>query len=732
MSRLSLLLMALLSFIAVQSSLAAEIGTHNYDIYVGDINDDGEDDFYFHGKPLTLILHGEIATPILLHAPMSFVIYRNDQAYLSPSQYMLTSIDLAVRVAAGTLKRYQLNYDFYIWSNGSAGLNNVLLRGRDSYAPALLLTSSTNNAFPLLSHVYNTSDSINLSDRYQPITLQDINYDGRKDIILGSYTSSSGEYAYVADSGGIPAAQPLELIPSTDSPLPSGATHVGTTAGEFRVDESGAATYSIPFMVPQGTAGVAPQLSLNYSSLGANGIAGKGWSLGGLSAITRCRQTLVQDGASTAINWSSQDRFCIDGQRLMLVSGTYGAANSTYKTELDNFTLITAKGGSTGHPAYFLIEAKDGSTSVYGYTTDAKATGGATNTTLTWLLNRYQDNVGNGIDFVYEGNAIEGHRIKAIHYAFPSINSSVTSPARTDSHARVTFDYETRNDIHPAYIAGYAFGMTKRLSRIRVINEEAELRRYNLGYMSSQTSGDRYKNKISRLQYIQECRQIDSATSACLPATTFNWGGGTHVALDAVTERVNFPDVKNDRYLLNHLFADITGDGKQDFIYLMYEESYATSSLPRRAGLSVYIKYAGITTTSKISLGMVNDYKRIKIAMVDYNADGRHDLALYNGSVWKIYLSTPRPDGEWRIDLSSTIISDTQLGQESIHFADINGDGLVDAIYANGYRLLQRNGEPNSSNKAYSFGNLISFRWDSAANFPQIPALTPSYSSLSN
>lgn len=74
MSRLSLLLMALLSFIAVQSSLAAEIGTHNYDIYVGDINDDGEDDFYFHGKPLTLILHGEIATPILLHAPMSFVI----------------------------------------------------------------------------------------------------------------------------------------------------------------------------------------------------------------------------------------------------------------------------------------------------------------------------------------------------------------------------------------------------------------------------------------------------------------------------------------------------------------------------------------------------------------------------------------------------------------------------------------------------------------------------------
>ena len=56
---------------------------------------------------------------------------------------------------------------------------------------------------------------------------------------------------------------------------------VGNTAGSFRVDESGAATYSIEIMAPQGTGGLAPTISLDYSSLASNGIAGVGWNLSG-------------------------------------------------------------------------------------------------------------------------------------------------------------------------------------------------------------------------------------------------------------------------------------------------------------------------------------------------------------------------------------------------------------------------------------------------------------------
>ncbi|MGE0209088.1 MAG: SpvB/TcaC N-terminal domain-containing protein [Lysobacteraceae bacterium] len=56
---------------------------------------------------------------------------------------------------------------------------------------------------------------------------------------------------------------------------------VGATAGQFRVDESGAATYSVPIQAVPGTAGVAPDISLNYSSQGGDGPLGRGWAVGG-------------------------------------------------------------------------------------------------------------------------------------------------------------------------------------------------------------------------------------------------------------------------------------------------------------------------------------------------------------------------------------------------------------------------------------------------------------------
>lgn len=725
MFRLPLILVVFLSFGLSQALQAAEIGTHNYDIYVGDINGDGDSDFYFHGKQLTLILHGDIATPIMLAAPISFVIYRDYDNYEPPVQYSLSSIQIAAQVAAGTLKLYQNNYDFFIWNNGTSGLNNVLLRGSDSFAPALLLSSSTNNIFPLLAQTYDTSGYSNISDRSLPITIQDINYDGRKDVIVGNDSSSKGEYAYVSDSGGVPGTQYHELTPSTDQPIVAGATHVGLTAGEFRVDESGAATYSIPIALAAGTAGVKPHLSLNYSSSSANSIVGQGWSLGGLSSITRCRQTLLRDGAAKPITWSSQDRFCLDGQRLMLDAGTYGSPESTYKTELDSFVLVRAKGGTPGHPAYFVIEAKDGSTSVYGNTTNSKLTGSVANTTLTWSLNRFQDNVGNAIDFVYEGNRVDGQRIKTIHYAFPTINSSPTIAARTDSAARVIFEYENRDDTSTAYIAGHGFGMSQRLKQIRVVNDGSELRRYNLSYMASQTSSSRYKNKISRLQHVQECRQVDSATLACFPGTTFNWGGGTHITLSQTMQTIDFPNPTNGKYVLNSLFGDVNGNGKLDLIYLMYEADHAASGFPRRAHVVVRLKYAESTSASSISLGIVNDYNVIKIYNFDYNADGRQDLAIYNGSSWKIYLSTTRPDGAWRIDTSSTTITDLSFLTSDTLFADVNSDGLVDAVYNNGYRLLKRNNEPNTSNKAYSFDDFVAFQWDPIVNFPEVNQAPP-------
>lgn len=104
---------------------------------------------------------------------------------------------------------------------------------------------------------------------------------------------------------------------------------VGATPGEFAVSKSGAATYNIPIQVSPGVGGMQPNLSLNYNSQGGNGIAGVGWSIGGLSAITRCGATIVNDGVKRGVDLTINDKFCLDGQRLIDIGASPAAAGAS-------------------------------------------------------------------------------------------------------------------------------------------------------------------------------------------------------------------------------------------------------------------------------------------------------------------------------------------------------------------------------------------------------------------
>jgi len=82
----------------------------------------------------------------------------------------------------------------------------------------------------------------------------------------------------------------------------------GATLGQFDVTPFGDAQYTIPIAAHPGTAGMAPSLALAYNSQGGNGLLGVGWSLSGLSAVTRCPKTLIQDSAKSGINYDANDR----------------------------------------------------------------------------------------------------------------------------------------------------------------------------------------------------------------------------------------------------------------------------------------------------------------------------------------------------------------------------------------------------------------------------------------
>jgi Bacterial Ig domain/Salmonella virulence plasmid 65kDa B protein/Bacterial TSP3 repeat len=302
--------------------------------------------------------------------------------------------------------------------------------------------------------------------------------------------------------------------PSVNSDEVIASDQVGSTAGQFRVNESGAATYSIPIFSPAGTAGVSPGISLNYSSQGGNDILGKGWSIGGLSGISRCRQTLHQDGQALPITWSSHDRFCLDGQRLVKVSG---ASGTTYKTEIDSFVTVTSVGGSSGNPDHFTVIRKDGSISYYGATEDSQQ--GVDAHVMTWALNRFEDNMGNGINFQYQTE--NGHRIDEIRYAYGSGN--------TAANARLVFDYEDgRPDPLKGYIAGFALENRHRLKTITVhgagtegsmAGSEQVVREYTLNYRSIDTSSG--AAKLSQLSSVLECAVNTAGTEVCLSPTQF-------------------------------------------------------------------------------------------------------------------------------------------------------------------------------------------------------------------
>ena len=91
----------------------------------------------------------------------------------------------------------------------------------------------------------------------------------------------------------------------------------GAMPGSFSVSDSGKANYVIPIEVPPGRAGLQPSLSLVYSSTRANGVMGIGWSIGGLSTISRCPKTVAQDGVAEPVQLDEDDAFCLDGQRLI-------------------------------------------------------------------------------------------------------------------------------------------------------------------------------------------------------------------------------------------------------------------------------------------------------------------------------------------------------------------------------------------------------------------------------
>ncbi len=280
----------------------------------------------------------------------------------------------------------------------------------------------------------------------------------------------------------------------------------GSVAGQFSVNQNGAATYALPIQVPPGVTGMQPQLSLNYNSQDGHGLAGVGWSLGGLSVITRCEQTLAQEGVRGIVNLDDNDRYCLEGQKLMLVAGAYAQDGAEYRTENDKFSKIISYGRSGSGSTWFKAWTKSGQIMEFGNTVDSRVIGSGYTTARQWSLNRVTDVNGNTMTISYLNSADRTtHLPEIITYG----GNTVTGTAANRS---VLIVYATRPDVTNSYIGNQKLVESSRISKITTKIGTTAVKNYNLTYELSPST------KRSRLTKIDEC---DGLATSCLKPLAF-------------------------------------------------------------------------------------------------------------------------------------------------------------------------------------------------------------------
>jgi hypothetical protein len=322
----------------------------------------------------------------------------------------------------------------------------------------------------------------------------------------------------------------------------------GRTVGSFSVSPSGAATYSIPIWTPPGPNGVTPSLSLSYSSQGGNGLAGVGWSLAAVSSIERCNRTKHQDGSGGPVELSTNDRYCMGGNRLRVGSGAYGAASSVYYTEIADYSRITASSLTVGNgPQSFTVEAKSGLKFEYGTTADSRVVLGGT--VLRWMLNKVSDRNGNNYIVSYDnGNG----------FAVPDVISwTPTYSGSPNYRYEAKFNYSTARADEDSYIgmiAGFEVTNRHRLENIQIKSAGNVVRKYRLAYDTSSVT------LRSRLTSAKEC--ADDAETNCLVPLTFGYQTGqAGVVTTPASGGSGASSLLAGKY-------DYNGDGRSDLLYV--------------------------------------------------------------------------------------------------------------------------------------------------------------------
>lgn len=538
-----------------------------------------------------------------------------------------------------------------------------------------------------------------VTDAY--IGYNDVNNDGITDIqlslgadsdytFLALYGDQSNSGLFTLESATTPSPDsPMLPILATVPTLENAEASVGSLTGETGVTNGGEARWNTDLVLPAGIGGFAPNVSISYGSQRGNDIMGVGWSLGAFESISRCRRFFEEDGEFRPVEFTDDDRLCLNGERLKLVSGENLKDGAEYRLSMDATVKVTYSKSMTDH--YFTLYLPNGESKRFGNTVDSVSA--KDSVVYTWRLSERSDSFNNTINYKYFSDSGYQPRLTEISY----------------SDNRVVFHYKDRSDTVKHFYRGESVIKDQLLDWIEIINHQGvAINSYHLEYEASRMSGRMLVTSVTRCDGF--------ATGVCLSPTEFEYSdnveigftepekipledlitveddyAGCHSVVEGANRRSRFHTYCTTKYVR---LADTDGDGKKELLVVngvgdnyyykvieINDDGYTEVS---SGNDTLFTHSDSVSTTSFIN------WESVYPVVVDTDGDGNDELMFVEEPPAGVWADL---DGDGKAQFSGRVVrslcrSCADDDEEILYYyeyaitdtRDINGDGLIDTI----------------------------------------------------
>ncbi|UZO82099.1 hypothetical protein NBT05_06400 [Aquimarina sp. ERC-38] len=446
------------------------------------------------------------------------------------------------------------------------------------------------------------------------------------------------------------------------SPISYNGKGSDRTNDQISISLSGAVDYNIPIMVPEGITGVAPKIALSYNSQSGNGSAGWGWNIGGLSAITRIPSTMYHDGVLDPVNFNSLDRFALNGQRLILVSGTHKVDGAVYTTEAHSNIKVVY------HPSYFEVFYPDGSHANFGSSLDSRGV-------FEYGISYWENERGIRISYEYKSKTGTTGAHSESSLALTSIKYG--SNNRAASINEVKFIYQERK--RKIYGYGSSFPISKKslLTKIEVLASGKSYRTYDLLHRSNQLG----------YEYLTSVYEINADGSESFSPVKFTYGPDPVSDVQRTTVTTTLGVRNLEQRNAEVLTMDLTGNGKLDFLAYPKQEKdkfwlfkNRNFSIPYTVNTGKFEEILPVTWLNYQNKLMAGH----GLAIIQKASNQNYTFKVYGnsttGSISSQYektWTTPK----YRVDTFCDFDTNRLLAvPQNFISGDFNGDGLTDVV----------------------------------------------------